>query len=148
MEGLSCGIITHPPTDNELHECQRILLSYEIDWDTPMELFETSSMEEEHRTSSIFHRYINIVDRRVPSTPPNIQCRDYLVIHEFDIAMQNVSIGLSQDLMVDILIINVRVKRTSSGFETYTYKQHHGVSTDLLEIKWCIGLYKANQTLQ
>ena len=26
MEGSTCGIITHPPTDNNLHECQNINL--------------------------------------------------------------------------------------------------------------------------
>ena len=33
MEGSTCGIITHPPTDNDLHKCQNILLSDEFDWD-------------------------------------------------------------------------------------------------------------------
>ena len=44
-------------------------------------------MEEEYRTSSNFHRYINIVESRVPCAPPPIQCRDDSVIHEFDRAM-------------------------------------------------------------
>ena len=50
--------------------------------------------------------------------------------------------------MVYILINKVRVRRTRSGFATYTDKQHHGISTDLLAIKWGIGLDKAKQTLQ
>ena len=79
-------------------------------------------MEGEYRKSSNFHRYINIVENRVPCAPTTINCRDDSGIHEFDIAMANVSIGLSQDLMVDILIIKVRVKRTRSGFTTYTDK--------------------------
>ena len=32
MEGSNFGIVTHPPTDDKLHECQRILLSDEFDW--------------------------------------------------------------------------------------------------------------------
>ena len=28
IEGSTCGIITHPSYDNELHNCRRILLSY------------------------------------------------------------------------------------------------------------------------
>ena len=33
MEGSTCGLVTHPPTDDELHECQHILLSDEFDCD-------------------------------------------------------------------------------------------------------------------
>ena len=66
----------HPPTDNKLHKCQRILLSDEFDWDPSNNLFEISSMEEDYRTSSNFHRYIKIVEIRIPSAPPTIKCRD------------------------------------------------------------------------
>ena len=62
------------------------------------------------------------------------------VIHDFDISMANVSIGMDQDLMVDILISKVRVKITRSGFETYKDKRYHGIRAYLLEIKWGIGL--------
>ena len=105
-------------------------------------------MEEVYRTSSNFHRYINIVEIRVPFAPPTIQCRDDLVTHEFDIKMANVYIGLDQDLMVDRLISKVRVKRTRSGFATHTYKRHHGISVDLLARKWRIGIDKEKRTLQ
>ena len=50
--------------------------------------------------------------------------------------------------MMDILISKVRVKITRSRFAAYIYKQHHGISANLLEIKWGIGLDKANWTLQ
>ena len=50
--------------------------------------------------------------------------------------------------MVYILISNVRVKRTISVFANYTDKQHHGISADLLAIKWGVGLDKAKRTLQ
>ena len=62
--------------------------------------------------------------------------------------MENVSIGLAQDLMVDRLISNVRVKRTRSLFATHTYKQQHGISADILARKWGIVIDKAKQTLQ
>ena len=62
--------------------------------------------------------------------------------------MENVSIGLAQDFTVEILISKVRVKRRISGFVTYTDKQHHGISTDILVRKWGIGLYKSNWNLQ
>ena len=104
-------------------------------------------MEEEYRTSSNFHRYINTVEIRVPCAPPTIQCRYDSGIHEFDRAMANVTFGLAQDLMVDILISKVRVKRKRSGFATYTDMQHHGIQTDLLSRKWGIVLDKAKSTL-
>ena len=62
--------------------------------------------------------------------------------------MANFSIGLAQDLMVDRFIRKVRVKRKRLGFTTYTGKQHHGISDDILERKWGIGLDKSKQTLQ
>ena len=62
--------------------------------------------------------------------------------------MENVYIGSDQDLMVDRLIRKVRVKRTISGFTTYKYKRHHGISTDLMARKWGIGLDKAKHNLQ
>ena len=51
----TCGLVTHPPTYNELHECHNILLSDEFYCDPSKNLFEISSMEEEYRTSSNFH---------------------------------------------------------------------------------------------
>ena len=62
--------------------------------------------------------------------------------------MDNFSIGMSQDFMVDRLIIKVMVKRTRRGLATYTYKRRHGTSTDILAIKWGFGLDKAKHTLQ
>ena len=62
--------------------------------------------------------------------------------------MENVSIGLAQDLMVEILIRNVRVKRTINGLSKYTDKLHHGISAEILAIKWEVGLDKEERTLQ
>ena len=62
--------------------------------------------------------------------------------------MVNVSIGLDQDLMVDILISKVRVKITGSGFTTYKDNRRHGISAHLLARKWGIELDKAKWTLQ
>ena len=62
--------------------------------------------------------------------------------------MENVSIGMAHDLMVDRLISKVRVKRTTSEFATYTDKQHHGISADILAREWGIGLEKAKRNLQ
>ena len=50
--------------------------------------------------------------------------------------------------MVYRLISKFRVRRTRIGFATYTDKRHRGINADLLEIKWRIGLDKANWTLQ
>ena len=102
-------------------------------------------MEEEYKTSSNFYPYIDIVDSIITSY---IQCRDDSVIHRFDIAIKNVSIWLSKDLMLDILISNVRVRRTITVYTTYTNMWHHGISADLLVRKWDIGIYKAKCTHQ
>ena len=50
--------------------------------------------------------------------------------------MEIFSIGMAQDLIVDILISNVRFKRTISVFAIYTDKQQHGISADLLARNW------------
>ena len=52
-----------------------------------------------------FHQYINIVERRVSCAPPTIQCRDDSGIHEFDRAMEKISIRLAQYLMVGRLLV-------------------------------------------
>ena len=62
--------------------------------------------------------------------------------------MANVSIGLSQYLIVDILIINVRVSSKISRCANYTDKFHHGISANILTRKWGIDLDKAKLTLQ
>ena len=89
-------------------------------------------MEEEYRTSSNFHHYINIIEIRITSATPNIHCRDDLGIYEFDREIYFFPMGLSQYLMVERLIRNVRIRRTRSGYATYKYKQHHRISPDLL----------------
>ena len=105
-------------------------------------------MEEDYRTSSDFHCYINIVEIIKPSAPPTMQCRYDLGISEFDMEMENFSIGLSQDFMVDRLISNVRVSITRIGYADNTDKRHHGISFDILERKWWIELDKGKCTLQ
>ena len=92
-------------------------------------------MEEDYRTSSNFHRYINIVEIRIPSAPPSIKCRDDPGINEFVRTMAKFSIGLSRDLMADRLISSARVRITRSRYATYTDKQHHGISADVLARK-------------
>ena len=52
MEGSTYGLVTHPPTDENLRECKNIIPSDEFYWDLSKNLFEISSMEEDYRTSS------------------------------------------------------------------------------------------------
>ena len=52
--------------------------------------------------------------------------------------METFSIGIDQDLMFDISIINVRFRILLSGYANYTNKRHHEISYDLLESKWII----------
>ena len=63
-------------------------------------------------------------------------------IHEFDRATVNLSIGLAHDLMVDRIIGNIRVSMTKKGYATITTERHHSVTTELLAMKWGIGLEK------
>ena len=119
MERWDCGIIMHPTTKNLLHNCKRILLWYEFNWYPSKNLFQIYSMKEEYRTSSIFHRYISIIESRIPSALPTIQCRYDLRINEFNREISNVSIVIAHDLMVDRLIINVRVRITRIGCHLY-----------------------------
>ena len=51
-EVWTCGVLTHPPTDNNLHDCQQTLLSDEFDWYPSNILFGISSKEKDYRTSS------------------------------------------------------------------------------------------------
>ena len=50
--------------------------------------------------------------------------------------------------MVYILMRNVRVRRMRIGYSTYTDKKNHGISTDMLAIKWGIRLDRAKRSLQ
>ena len=105
-------------------------------------------MEEEYSTSSKFHHYINIFESRIPSVPPTIQCRYDWILYDLDIEMENVSIRLDQDLMMEILFRNVRFRRIRSGYTIYIDKQHHGIRADILARKWGIGLDKTKRTVQ
>ena len=136
MERSTCGIVTHPLTDDQLHGCQNILLSYEFYRNPSNNLFVFFSIEEDYRTSSTFCQYINIVESRVTCAPLTIHCRYDLGIHDFDGSMANVFSGLDQDLVVDRLIRKVRFKRTRCGFATYIDNQHDGISADILASKW------------
>ena len=133
------GVITRPPTDDDLHEYQCILLSDGFYWYPSNNLFDISSMEEEYKTISNVHRFANIFVGIITSTPLTIQCIDESGIHEFDRVISNVSIGLSQYLVVDIFVSNFRVRRTRIRCATYTDKEHHGISAGMLTNKWWLG---------
>ena len=72
MKVLTCGIIAHPNTDNDLHEFQWILLSDEFDWEPSNNSFEIYLMEEEYITSSNCYHCIDIFEIIIPSAPPTI----------------------------------------------------------------------------
>ena len=57
-------------------------------------------------------------------------------------AMENISIGLSKYLMVDILISHIRVINTRIRYATYIEKHHHGISADVMVSKSGIILDK------
>ena len=62
--------------------------------------------------------------------------------------MENISIGLNQDLLVDILISNLKVISIRIWYGTYTDKHHHVLSSDILVKKVGIGLNKASKNLE
>ena len=49
--------------------------------------------------------------------------------------------------MVDIMISNARVQNKIIGYSAYTDTFHHGLSADLMENKWSIGLDNKNLTI-
>ena len=63
-----------------------------------------------------------------------------MAIHDFDIAMVNVSIGLSRDIMVYRLIGKIRVPINKKGYTTVTNEGRHSETPELLVRKWGIGL--------
>ena len=71
-----------------------------------------------------------------------------MAIHDFDRAMFNVSIGLTQDLMLDRLIGNIRVSMTKGGYATIKNERHPLVPPELLERKWGIGLKNSKWKLK
>ena len=60
MKRYNCIIIIKPLTNNDIQECQRVLLSNEFDWDTANNLFEIYSLEEEYRKSSNFRQHVDL----------------------------------------------------------------------------------------
>ena len=71
-----------------------------------------------------------------------------MYIHNFDISMVNVSIRLSQDLMVDRIIGSIKVSMTKKGYATITNERHHSITPELLVRRWGIGLEKSKETLK
>ena len=63
-----------------------------------------------------------------------------MAIHDFDRAMVNSSIVLTQYNMVDRLIWNIRVSMTKNGYASITNEGHQLVTPELLVRKWGIGL--------
>ena len=87
MEVSNCVIITHPPTKNNIHEYQLILLSHEFDWYPSNILFGIYSLVEEYRTTSNFHPHINLIESIIIFVPPTIHCRENSGICEFNKAI-------------------------------------------------------------
>ena len=103
----TCGFITRYPIDEKIETCRHITISNEQDWDPSKHIFKISSMEEEQRSNLFNLRSINQERSQTPCAPPVTYIKDDIVIHDFDRAMVNVSIELSQYLMVDRLIGNI-----------------------------------------
>ena len=75
-------------------------------------------MEEEKRSNVLKLRSINQVCSQKPCALPVTYIQDYMAIHDFDRDMVDVSIGLTQGLMVDRLIGKTRVSVTKKVYAT------------------------------
>ena len=71
-----------------------------------------------------------------------------MAIHDFDRAIVDFSIRLAWDLMVGILIGNIRVSMNKKGYVIIINKRHHSVTLELLARKLGICLEKAKETLK
>ena len=141
MAGSTCGFITRYPTDDELATCRQITLSDEDEWNPSKTHFQVSLMEAEKYNT-------NLSTRLVYATNGRNQIQDDIAIHEFDRALTDISLGLSQDLIAERIISNVKTRQQRFGFATITNERHHGVDPELLAQKWGIGLEKAKATLR
>ena len=77
-------------------------------------------MGEEQRRNMFKLRSINHMRSQTPCSPPVTYIQYDMAIHDLDIEIANVSIGLSQDLMVDRLIGNIRVYMNKKGYTAIT----------------------------
>ena len=87
-----------------------------------------SSLEEEKWSNMFNLRLINQVRIKTPCDPLVTHIQDGMFIHYFNRAIVNVSIGLAQDLMVYMLIGNIRVSLNKERYEKITNERHHSVT--------------------
>ena len=96
---------------------------------------------EEYQSRNAFNLSLfNQVSSQTPCAPPVTCIQDDMVIHDFDRAVVNFSIVLSQDFMVDSLIGNIRASMAKKVYATITNERHHLVTPELLARKWGEGL--------
>ena len=138
------------PSDEELCSCWHVLLSGEENWDPSKDHFMISSMEAEryHRFKSTANERVLVIAGVSWTAAPMILVQDDVAFHDFDRALAQVSLGMTQDTIDQRLLANVNVKLSRYGYATITNDRHHGVSPQLLAQKWGIGLEKAKATLK
>ena len=108
----TCGFITSYPTDDKIETCQHITISNEHDWYSSKHIFNIPPMKEEQSRNVFNLRSINKMGSQTPCAPPVTYIQDDMVIHEFNRCMFNVSVRLSQYLIVNRLIGKIRVSMT------------------------------------
>ena len=77
---------------------------------------------------------------KTPYAPPITHIQYDISIHDFNIAMVNVSVGLAHDIIVDRLISNMRVYMTKKGYVIITNERHNSLTPKLFARKWGISL--------
>ena len=79
-------------------------------------------MEEEQRRNFFKLKSINQVRIQTSCDPPVTYIQGDMTIHEFDRAMMNISIGLSQDLFVERLKGDIWVSMTKNDMQKLKMK--------------------------
>ena len=125
MVGFTCGLIYWYSTDDNIETCRHITVSDEQNWDPSKQIFNISSMVEDQRRIVFNLRLINQVRSRTPCAPPVICIHDDMGIHDLYRSMVNVSIGLSQDIMLDRLIGNIKFFINRKVYATIKLERHH-----------------------
>jgi len=118
MNGTTCGLKTRYPTDEEIDECNQIILSHEEDWDpTQPQIFTVN---------------------RLKATDTNVNDK----IYEYN----NIPAGFNRKGFINA--ITKRGNKYSNVNASITDGRHHEVKPETLAQKWGISLDKAKQTLK
>lgn len=114
-----------------------ILLSDEFNWDPAKATFQVSSLAAENGYDNF-----KFFPSPIPSNRPTVHIKDDCHLHDFDIAMCQITSCLQDTQFTSDLPSRTTISAT------FTDDRHHQVTPELLARKWGIGLEKAKATLK